>query len=228
MIDATFLRSNYKCIYGEGCKGVHDDPTPELMQGCCSFGAHFLDDDDLRTVTRHVKRLKPRHWSNHATGTSKGWTVKERDGSTKTRVVDGACIFHNPPGFEGGTGCAFHIAAVEAGERHMDWKPDVCWQVPVRLEDHTEDSGYVISTIREWKRRDWGDGGDDFAWWCTESADAFVGRDPAYVFFKDELTELMGPKSYSIMVEQLTRPTAVPLPHPALREKPKKAVRKKK
>lgn len=222
MIDATFLRSNYKCIYGEGCKGVHDDPTPELMQGCCSFGAHFLDDDDRKTVTKYVKRLQPRHWQNHDTGAAKGWTVKERDGGLKTRVVDGACIFHNKPGFEGGTGCAFHIAAVEAGERHMDWKPDVCWQVPVRLEDHTEDSGYVISTIREWKRRDWGDGGDDFAWWCTESADSFIGRDPAYVFFKDELTELMGEKSYEIMVEQLNRPTAVPLPHPAIRPKPKK------
>lgn len=229
MIDATFLRSNFKCIYGEGCKGVHDDPTPELMQGCCSFGAHFLDENDRKSVAKYVKRLKPRHWQNHETGTAKGWTVKERDGGLKTRVVDGACIFHNKPGFEGGTGCAFHIAAVEAGERHMDWKPDVCWQVPVRLEDHTEDSGYVISTIREWKRRDWGDGGDDFAWWCTESADAFVGRDPAYVFFKDELTELMGGKSYDIMVEQLNRPTAVPLPHPAVRQKPKKktASRKK-
>jgi hypothetical protein len=104
----------------------------------------------------------------------------------------------------------------------MDWKPDVCWQVPVRHEDYTEDGGYVISTIREWKRRDWGEGGDDFHWWCTESADAFVGKDPAYVFFKDELTEMMGKKAYNIMVEQLTRPTAVPLPHPAVRGKEKK------
>ena len=227
MIDATFLRSNYKCIYGEGCKGVHDDPTPELMQGCCSFGAHFLDADDEKSVKKSIKRLKPRHWQKYDAGHGpKGWTVKEKDGSLKTRVVDGACIFHNAPGFEGGTGCAFHIAAVEAGERHMDWKPDVCWQVPVRLEDHTEDGGYVVSTIREWKRRDWGEGGDDFAWWCTESADSFIGRDPAYVFFKDELTELMGEKSYAIMVEQLVRPTAVPLPHPALRTKKKTSRRK--
>lgn len=230
MIDAAFLRSNFKCIYGEGCQGIHDDPSPELMQGCCSFGAHFLDAEDLKNVKKHVKRLKPRHWQNHAVGTTKGWKVKDRDGEEKTKVVNGACIFHNAPGFEGGTGCAFHIAAVEAGERHMDWKPDVCWQVPVRLEDHTEDGGYVISTIREWKRRDWGEGGDDFSWWCTESADAFVGRDPAYVFFKDELTELMGEKSYKIMVEQLNRPTAVPLPHPALRTKdaPKKKARSRK
>ncbi|MEN9792008.1 MAG: hypothetical protein RL330_86, partial [Actinomycetota bacterium] len=145
------------------------------------------------------------------------WFVTDKKGESKTRVVEGACIFSNPPGFEGGTGCAFHIAAEEAGERHLDWKPDVCWQVPVRMEDHVEDGGYVVSTIREWKRRDWGEGGDDFAWWCTESSDAFVGRDPAYVFFEEELCELMGRESYDIMVELLRRPTSVPLPHPALR-----------
>lgn len=219
MIDATFLKSSYKCIYGEGCKGIHDDPTPHLMQGCCSFGAHFLDADDMKTVKKHVKRLEPRHWKNHAKAEKRGWWITEKDGSKKTRVVDGACIFHNPVGFEGGTGCALHIAAVEAGERHLDWKPDVCWQVPVRLEEHVEDGGYVVSTIREWKRRDWGEGGDDFSWWCTESSDAFVGRDPAYTFFEEELTELMGKKAYAVMVELLERPTAVPLPHPALKKK---------
>jgi hypothetical protein len=189
------------------------------MQGCCSFGAHFLDDKDLKSVKKSVKRLEPRHWKNYDKGRDNKWLMTEKDGGKKTAVVKGACIFHNPPGFEGGTGCAFHIAAVEANERHMDWKPDVCWQVPLRLEEHVEDGGYVVSTIREWKRRDWGDGGDDFHWWCTESPDAFVGKDPAYVFFKDEITEMMGEKSYKIMVAQLQRPTAVPLPHPAVRKR---------
>ena len=140
MIDATFLRSNFKCIYGEGCQGVHDDPTPELMQGCCSFGAHFLDEKDLKSVTKSVKRLKAKHWKHKDKAKDKGWFTTNKDGESKTRVVNGACIFHNPPGFEGGTGCAFHIAAVEAGERHMDWKPDVCWQVPVRLEEQDRKS----------------------------------------------------------------------------------------
>ena len=103
-----------------------------------------------------MKRLKGRHWKNKDKAKDKGWFATEKDGEKKTRVVNGACIFHNPPGFEGGTGCAFHIAALEAGERPMDWKPDVCWQVPIRLEEHIEDGGYVVSTIREWKRRDWG------------------------------------------------------------------------
>ena len=52
-----------------------------------------------------------------------------------------ACIFLNRPGFEGGAGCALHIAALEAGERPMDWKPSVCWQVPIRLEHSTDEIG---------------------------------------------------------------------------------------
>ena len=59
-------------------------------------------------------------------------------------------------------GCALHIAALEAGERPMDWKPSVCWQVPLRLEHSTDESGHVTSRLREWKRRDWGEGGSDF------------------------------------------------------------------
>ena len=219
MLDATFLRSSYKCIYGQGCQGILDDASPELMHGCCSFGAHFLDEKDFKNVTKYVKRLKGRHWKNKDKAKDKGWFSTAKDGEKKTRVVNGACIFHNPPGFDGGTGCAFHIAAVEAGERHMDWKPDVCWQVPIRLEEHIEDGGYVVSTIREWKRRDWGEGGDEFHWWCTESADSFIGKDPTYTFFTDELTEIMGKKAYAILVKMLSAPVGVPLPHPALRKK---------
>ena len=222
LIDATFLRSNYKCIYGEGCKGVLDDDAEDLQQGCCSYGAHFLDEKDFATVKKTSKLLEERHWQNKKIADRKGWHVVAKDGSKKTRVVNGACIFHNQPGFEGGSGCALHIAAVEAGERHMDWKPDVCWQVPVRLEEHTEEDGHVVSMLREWKRRDWGDGGQEFHWWCTDSPEAFVGKDPAYVYFKDEITELVGKKVYALIVQQLSKTKATPVPHPAVRRRTKR------
>lgn len=57
LIDATFLRSNWTCIYGNGCQGVLDDPAPDLHQGCCSHGAHFIDKEDLASVKKFVKRL---------------------------------------------------------------------------------------------------------------------------------------------------------------------------
>ena len=35
--------------------------------------------------------------------------------------------------------------------------------------------------------RDWGDGGEQFGWWCTDDPDAFVGSQPLSVSAKDEI-----------------------------------------
>ena len=221
MIDATFLRSNWSCIYGKGCQGVLDDAAPDLYQGCCSHGAHFIDEADLKSVKKFVKRLKPEHWQNFEQGKNEKWLTKEDDGSDVTATFDGACIFHNKPDFEGGMGCAFHIAATQSQERPMDWKPDVCWQVPIRLEQHDEDDEHVLSIIREWKRRDWGEGGHDFHWWCTDDPIAFVGTRPVYKYLKDELVELCGKDIYAIIVKQLEKPRTTFLPHPQVRSQQK-------
>lgn len=223
MFDATYLRSSHRCIWGEGCQGILDEPAPELAQGCCSYGAHFVDDDDVQTVVRAFVRVRPDQMQFHRKASRGGFLRpgETPDGTesapTVTRLVDGACIFLNRPGFEGGTGCALHIAADEAGERPLDWKPNVCWQVPVRLEHTTDDNGHVISRLREWRRRDWGDGGDEFAWWCTEAPEAFSGAEPVYVAARDEIVEMIGQEIYDLMVAALDRPGWTPLPHPTVR-----------
>ena len=43
VFDVTFLASRWTCIFGRGCQGVLTGPAPELVQGCCSYGAHFTD-----------------------------------------------------------------------------------------------------------------------------------------------------------------------------------------
>jgi len=106
MIDATYLKSNWTCIYGSGCKGVLDDDATKLQHGCCSYGAHFIDKKDLASVKRSVARLKPEHWQNMERGKNGKWLGKERDGADVTRKVNGVCIFHNDADFEGGLGCA--------------------------------------------------------------------------------------------------------------------------
>ncbi|MEY3618309.1 MAG: hypothetical protein RL726_1007 [Actinomycetota bacterium] len=222
MIDATFMRSSWKCIFGEGCQGVYDHPAPELNQGCCSHGAHFVDEADVANVVKHVVRLTDEQWQMKPKAAKKGFLKKHKNGDTTTRRVDGACIFLNRPGFEGGAGCAFHIAAMEAGERPLDWKPNVCWQLPIRLEHHTDTSGWVTTFVREWKRRDWGNDGDDLHWWCTDTPDAFVGKEPVYKYLKDEMIETVGRTVYDLMVEVLERPNAVPLPHPVMVKRKKK------
>jgi hypothetical protein len=224
LFDATYLRSNHRCIYGEGCQGVLDGPAEEQMQGCCSYGAHFVDDDDVQTVVRAFVKVRPEHMQFHAKAVRGGFLRPGEPGTdgqptTVTRLVDDACIFLNRPGFDGGVGCALHIAALATGERPLDWKPNVCWQVPMRLEHSTDDNGHVTSRLREWKRRDWGDGGAEFHWWCTDAPDAFVGTEPVYVSSRDEIVELVGASNYQRLVEQLERPGWVPVPHPAVRRR---------
>ena len=68
VFDATFLRSSWNCIYGNGCMGVLDTDTAHLAQGCCSHGAHFIDDADVQTVVLSSARLKSRHWQHKKEG----------------------------------------------------------------------------------------------------------------------------------------------------------------
>ena len=222
VFDVTFLLSNWTCIYGAGCQGVLTGPTPELEQGCCSYGAHFVDDADRRSVERAAKKLTPEQWQFAKEGRRRGITAKQPDGSFRSRLVQDACIFLNRPGFPGGAGCALHRAALERGERPIDLKPDVCWQLPLRRRDaDADDDGWVTSTIEEWARRHWGAGGDDFHWWCTDAPDAFVGREPVYRGMHDELVELVGQEVYDLLASYLDERSgrSVPLPHPALKKK---------
>lgn len=225
VIDATFLLSSWTCIFGRGCKGVLDADATEMSQGCCSYGAHFADKGDVATVRRSAARLTADQWQFRAEAQRHGFLDTDPDtGSTVTRLHDDACIFLNRPDFHRGAGCALHVGALEAGERPMDWKPDVCWQVPIHLEEHTDSEGHITSIVREWKRRDWGDAGHEFHWWCTDAKHAFVGSRPVYKEMRDEISELVEPHVYALIVKHLRafeqrRAQSVALGHPALKKR---------
>ena len=205
LFDVGFLLSDYRCIYGEGCRSIEPEPDPTETIGCCSHGAHFVDKEDRLDVLAAAARLRPDQWQFHDRAAERGGPLKKRSGDWTTRKADGACIFLNRDGFEGGSGCALHIGALEAGERPLDWKPQVCWQVPIRLDVHTDDYGHETVMVRAWQRRDWGPGGDEFNWWCTESPDAHIGTDPFYVTAGEELDELLGTDLYKRLVTSLER-----------------------
>ena len=168
--DMTWLSSAWTCIFGRGCAGVVEGRPDD---GCCSHGAYFTDEDDLHRVTAAVADLSDDDWQLARLGRGStptgGWTEQDsaddaEDGprSLRTRVVDGACIFLNRPDFPGGPGCALHVAALRRGERPLDTKPNVCWQLPLRREDVEDGNGHVTSTVRQWDRKDWGPGGAEF------------------------------------------------------------------
>ena len=187
VFDVTFLESNWTCIYGQGCQGVLTGPAHELVQGCCSYGAHFTGKTDVKRVDRRGRdpdrravAVQSKALPRGSSGACAHHQDLRKTAPSMTRTVSGACIFLNRPGFPGGPGCALHRAALDRGQAPLKLKPDVCWQLPLRREDTTSDDGWVTSTIRQWDRRDWGEGGYEFHWWCTESPDAFVGERPVY------------------------------------------------
>lgn len=219
IFDVTFLLSRWTCIFGRGCQGVLTGPAPELVQGCCSYGAHFTDEEDVAKIEAKAAELTADEWQFIKRGRTKKGIIKrnEKTGEITTRLAEGACIFLNRPGFANGAGCALHQAAVARGERPLDWKPNVCWQLPLRREDHTEDDGHVLSTVRQWDRRHWGEGGQEFHWWCTESPEAFVGSNPVYKELEAELVEMVGAEVYALLCAELdTRVKKRHMAHPAL------------
>lgn len=202
--DLTWLTSSWTCIFGTGCHGIYADRPDD---GCCTLGAHFTDKDDRKRVAAVVAELGPDEWQYHDVGTATGskndWSEKE-DGARKTRVVDGACIFLNRPGFPAGAGCALHQHAVLTGVAPHTTKPDVCWQLPIRRTYRTvelpDESSYLEVTITEYDRRGWGPGGHDLDWYCSGNPEAHVGREPVYRSCAAELVELMGRPAYEQLV----------------------------
>jgi hypothetical protein len=226
LFDATFLMSPWRCIFGDGCKGVLDDDATDLGQGCCSFGSHFADGKDRARVRKAAARLTKDQWQFRSEAKKQGGAIAKNDEKEwTTRVHDGACIFLNRTDFHRGAGCALHVGALDAGERPMDWKPEVCWQLPLRLTHEVDDVGHNVYTLREWKRRDWGEGGAEFHWWCTESPEAFIDPEPVVVTLRDDIVGLVGEPIYERLREHLgvdAGPAAAVtwLPHPALRKRP--------
>jgi hypothetical protein len=216
VFDVTFLLSRWTCIFGQGCQGVLTAPAPELVQGCCSYGAHSTDAEDEARVERYAQRLTADQWQYRNRRKDSVFETGA-DGDRVTRQVNDACIFLNRPGFARGPGCALHVGALDAGERPLDWKPNVCWQLPLRREDETLADGRVVSTLRQWDRVHWGDGGAEFHWWCTEAEEAFTATTPVYEGLREELIELTSPAVYEMAAAwcEARRAGAAPLPHPA-------------
>lgn len=218
LFDASFLLSGYTCIYGQGCPGIREEPDP--VRACCVHGAHYTDDEDRERVEGMVDLLGPEWLQHHAAARRDG--VSARSGSElRTRVRDGACIFLNREGFATGPGCALHHYAVARGEHHMTYKPEVCWIVPLRREitEETADDGETLTLTRitSFDRGAWGPGGSWFGWWCTESAEAFVGEQPVYRSMEAELRAMVGDGVYAELAAYLDERRAggrKPLPFP--------------
>ena len=202
--DRAFLSSSWTCLWGRGCRGIGREPAEDLGLGCCSIGADLGDADEARMISALAATLAPALFEQHAEAQAGGIF---RDGDrTHTRVVDGACIFLNRPGFAGGAGCALHLAARAAGESPIEWKPSVCWQLPVKVDWAPGPDDTEVATVRRWTRRDWGAEGETMAWCCTEGPLAYVGDRPWSTRCRPELEAMVGTEVYVELRRRMAGP----------------------
>ncbi|APT83939.1 hypothetical protein [Corynebacterium aquilae] len=222
IIDLTWVESDYSCAFGTGrCLGI-DAQRPEV--GCCSHGAFLTDDEDREQLRDAVQRMPKSFWELRPKDNQLSaafadpslvepylvWDELDDDEGNpepalKTKVVDGACIFanrtHNP-------GCAIHQWALANGEDLTVVKPEVCWQLPLRrLEEWTtraDGQEILKTTITEYERRGWGEGGEDFDWYCTTAPSCHGGGEPLWRTHEQELVALIGRASYEVLVRHLS------------------------
>jgi hypothetical protein len=210
--DLTWLTSRWSCLFGLGrCPGIYADRPDD---GCCTLGAHYADTADEKRVRRYAQKLTAKQWQYRATGRRDGISETDDEGARKTRVVDGACIFLNRPGFAAGPGCALHAYALATGTSIVDTKPDVCWQLPIRRlfreVERTDGSTYTEVTITEYERRGWGPGGHDLDWYCSGNSDAHIAAAPVFESSRDELVALLGEAAYDVLAQLCERRMAEP------------------
>jgi hypothetical protein len=219
VFDVSFLFSSYSCIYGQGCPGTAGVEGDD--RGCCRFGAHFVDDADRDRTVEMVEVLGAEYLQNHKMMVRNGVVATEPDGAQRTRMTGGACVFLNRTGWKRGPGCALHQYAVDRGEHFVNYKPEVCWLVPLRREIVTDvaDDGEerITTTITSYDRGAWGEGGSDFDWWCTTDDDlAYQGDRPVYLSMKRELIEMTSPAVYAELEGYLRKRTGRRRPLPLM------------
>ncbi|HEY2303799.1 MAG TPA: hypothetical protein VGH66_17990 [Acidimicrobiales bacterium] len=202
--ETAFLQSTWTCIWGRGCLGILPSPAPERGEGCCSIGADLDGEDEARLISALAATLAPEGFQHH--DEARGGGIFADGTRSSTRVVDGACIFLNRPGWSGGAGCALHLAALEAGESPVDWKPSVCWQLPIKVDWEPGPGDTEVATVRAWSRADWGSHGETMAWCCTEGALAQVGDRPVIDSLAGEIEAVVGTEVYVELRRRLSAP----------------------
>lgn len=202
--DVGWMLSTWRCTYGEGCPGAFGQGNT----GCCDIGFSF-ESAERAGIEANIAKLTPETWDNHEKWATKRWWYKRDDGDDDYNskvVIDGkrvdpdtpgaTCVFNN---VKSGTGCAFHHAALQAGESPLDWKPDVCWMVPMSVEHEDEETFVGPMKNLHWGQEEW----EPLHWWCIESHgntvhDAYADHDGGYTFryLKDEITKVAGANIY--------------------------------
>lgn len=210
-VNLTFMLSNWSCLYGNGCIGLHSKTDKDFIPdaGCCSIGFNFNAEEELDRIQSRVDQLTEADWDVELQQVvaSKGTWYKYLGENANSRVHEKVCVFNNRAGGSGKTGCAFHHLAARIGEHYVDVKPEVCWQLPLRVYSDDKD----IMVIEPWDSDEWGEPDDDgthdsfVCWWCIDTPDAYIGDKSVYRSMEAELRKILSDEVYEYMCAEIEK-----------------------
>ena len=149
VFDVTFLTQQLgRASSATGCHGVLTGPAPELVQGCCSYGAHFTGQAGRRAGSSWRPRRSPRRSGSSQAGpraggrsrptrtarSSAGWSTARASSSTG-------------PDFPGGPAARCTAPRSSAASGRSTGSPTSAGSCRCAATTHTDDDGHVMSTI---------------------------------------------------------------------------------
>ena len=216
---STFLLSNWSCIFGHGCQGVLTAAAEQLHQGCCSYGAHFIDDDDLATVEAAAARLTGTSGSSGARPQRGGFHDRGRRAPASPASSTGPASSSTGPASRAASAARCNRPRSRPANGRSTGSPTCAGS------SRSGSSSTPTNTATSPRRCASGSAatGARAARSSTGGAPSrptrSSGAKPVYEYLRDEITEFTGPAVYALLVNQLERrrTTGTPLPHPAVR-----------
>ena len=206
--DLTWLCSRWTCIFGRGCHGIVEG---QAEHGCCSHGAFFSDSADEKRVTQFAAQADPPRLAvlrrrPHKKGGKLRFTEgQRRRGRDRRKHPRRRRRLHlpQPRRTSPAAGCALHALALRTGLQPAA-RPSPRCAGSCRCGASRSGStartgrGSCVSTVAEFDRRGWGEGGHDLHWYCTSLARGPRRRRAACTSrYGPELTALIGAPAYA-------------------------------
>ena len=149
---------------------------PELVHGCCSYGAHFSDKADRDHVVQVGRRS-----SAPTSGSSPRSAARRASTRRPARTSDGPRVAHahrTRTRASSSTGSASPPAPAArctctrstGGTHSATSSPRCAGRCRCAASTTSRTTAPSISDLTEFGRDGWGEGGEDFGWWCTEAA----------------------------------------------------------
>lgn len=214
-VHLSFMLSNWTCLFGKGCPGLFGKQSSVYQDdmGCCTDSFFFSNEEDKANVQAQIALLTDEDWDVELQDEVRrnGWTEQSHGAygkEEKGRVFEDGCVFSNRNGGSTGKpGCAFVHKAARTGEDHIDVMPEVCWMLPLRFGEMSDN----VWRLGPWDHSEWDtsdpfkfrDRSDHACWWCVDSPEPYVGTEPVFKAMEREIRAVIGDHAYECIEEAI-------------------------